>query len=63
VDDGSTDRTWELPLGLRARAREVKPVKSQGLRRFGRGVVCGLDQAQGDAVVVVMADERDDCQT
>jgi len=62
VDDGSTDRTWELLLGLKARTQEVKPVKSQGLRGFGRAVICGLDQMKGDAVVVMMADESDDCR-
>ncbi len=25
-------------------------------------MVCGLDHAQGDAVVIMMADESDDCR-
>jgi dolichol-phosphate mannosyltransferase len=62
VDDGSTDRTWELLLGLTATTQEVKPVKNEGLPGFGRAVIRGLDQIHGDAVVVMMADESDDCR-
>ena len=33
-----------------------------GLHGFGRAVICGIDAVQGDAVVVMMADESDDCR-
>ncbi|HXP63596.1 MAG TPA: glycosyltransferase family 2 protein [Dongiaceae bacterium] len=62
VDDGSADRTWELLLGLKATTPEVRPVKNEGLAGFGRAVIRGLDQMHGDAVVVMMADESDDCR-
>ena len=62
VDDGSTDRTWELLLGLKATTQEVRPVKNEGLPGFGRAVIRGLDQIKGDAVVMMMADESDDCR-
>jgi dolichol-phosphate mannosyltransferase len=59
VDDGSKDRTWEILEALRQQIPEVKP--AQNCRHgFGRAVVFGLDHAQGDAVVVMMADESDD---
>ena len=60
VDDGSTDRTWELLTELKARCPELVPVKNNGQHGFGRAIICGLDHMQGDAVVIMMADESDD---
>jgi len=37
-------------------------VRNTGRNGFGRAVVCGLDHSKGDAVVVMMADESDDCR-
>ena len=62
VDDGSTDRTWELLSNLQPKMPELVAAKNQGLHGFGRAVVCGLDKAKGDAVVIMMADESDDCR-
>lgn len=62
VDDGSTDETWDLLLEMRARFPELKPVQNVGLHGFGRAVICGLDHMSGDAVVITMADESDDCR-
>ncbi len=62
VDDGSTDGTWKLLQQLHARIPECKPVHNPGEHGFGRAVVYGFDHAQGDAVVVMMADESDDCR-
>ena len=62
VDDGSTDGTWKLLTSLRERIPQVRPVRNEGLHGFGRAVVCGLDHSQGDAVVIMMADESDDCR-
>lgn len=61
VDDGSTDRTWELLQGLTARIPELRPVRNSGPHGFGRAVIMGLDNMSGDAVVIMMADESDDC--
>ena len=61
VDDGSTDRR-ELLGEIKARLPELVPVKNEGLHGFGRAVVCGLDHMKGDAVVIMMADESDDCR-
>src|SRR5215468_6740194 len=62
VDDGSTDRTWDLITGLQPKMTELVPVRNEGLNGFGRAVVCGLDRMKGDAVVIMMADESDDCR-
>lgn len=62
VDDGSSDATWSLLLGLRDRIPQLKPVQNNGLHGFGRAVICGLDHMSGDAVVIMMADESDDCR-
>lgn len=61
VDDGSTDRTWELLQELRQSIPLLKPVQNAGLHGFGRAVIRGLDTMSGDAVVIMMADESDDC--
>lgn len=61
VDDGSSDRTWPLLLDLQSRISELRPVQNLGRHGFGRAIIYGLDQMQGDAVVIMMADESDDC--
>lgn len=62
VDDGSTDRTWELLADLQKHVPTLRPVRNDGLNGFGRAVVRGLDRMSGDAVVIMMADESDDCR-
>jgi dolichol-phosphate mannosyltransferase len=62
VDDGSTDATWEVLQTLSATMPELRPVKNGGPYGFGRAVICGIDVAKGDGVVVMMADESDDCR-
>jgi dolichol-phosphate mannosyltransferase len=62
VDDGSSDNTWLLLQGLRQSVPELKPVQNNGQHGFGRAIICGLDNMTGDAVVIMMADESDDCR-
>ena len=62
VDDGSTDNTWPLLQELQTRVPPLRPVQNQGPQGFGRAIICGLDAMQGDAVVIMMADESDDCR-
>jgi len=62
VDDGSTDRTWDILQELRTRISEVRPIRNEGTHGFGRAVLQGLDEMTGDAVVIMMADESDDCR-
>jgi dolichol-phosphate mannosyltransferase len=61
VDDGSRDGTWDLLARLRTRLPELNAVKNEGPHGFGRAILCGLDHVKGDAVVIMMADESDDC--
>lgn len=43
--------------------REVlRPIQNKDLHGFGRAVTKGLDAMRGDAVVIMMADESDDCR-
>ncbi len=62
VDDGSTDKTWSILTELAARVSELRPVQSTSDHGFGRAVLCGLDYMKGDAAVIMMADESDDCR-
>jgi dolichol-phosphate mannosyltransferase len=62
VDDSSQDRTWEILQKLSTTIRELRPVQNLGLHGFGRAVTCGFNAVQGDAVVLMMADESDDCR-
>ena len=62
VDDGSTDGTWEVLSKAAAEIPEVRPVMNRGLNGFGRAIQLGLSQMRGDAVVIMMADESDDCR-
>lgn len=61
VDDGSTDRTWELLIALKEKVPTLAPVKNTGPHGYGRAVIGGLNAMKGDAVVIMMADESDDC--
>ena len=62
VDDGSADRTWEILEELRTRIPNLIPTQNPGPHGFGRAVACGLGAMNGDAVVIMMADESDDCR-
>jgi dolichol-phosphate mannosyltransferase len=62
VDDGSTDATWSLLQEIHARIPECRPIQNCGNHGFGLAVTYGFSQAAGDAVVVMMADESDDCR-
>ena len=62
VDDGSSDETWQILAELQTRLKELTPVKNKGPHGFGRAIIHGIDHAQGDAVVIMMADESDDCR-
>ncbi len=62
ADDGSTDRTWDLLEDRKSRITELRPCRNDGGPGFGRAVVRGLNCMQGDGVVIMMADESDDCR-
>jgi dolichol-phosphate mannosyltransferase len=62
VDDGSTDSTWQLLEEIQSCMAECKPVRNSGENGFGRAITYGFDHVAGDAVVIMMADESDDCR-
>lgn len=62
VDDGSTDHTWDRLTELRQRIPSLRPIQNPDPSGFGRAIVSGLDQMRGDGVVIMMADESDDCR-
>jgi dolichol-phosphate mannosyltransferase len=62
LDDGSTDGTWEVLQRTMMNVPTLRPVQNQGPHGFGNAVILGFDHMQGDAVVVMMADESDDCR-
>ncbi|MEU6271946.1 glycosyltransferase family 2 protein [Streptomyces populi] len=59
VDDGSTDRTWEVLQELAAHDSRLHLVRFS--RNFGHqcGLLAGLREAVGDAVVMIDADLQD----
>jgi len=62
VDDGSTDSTWQKLMELAERLPNVRPLRNSDGHGFGRAVAFGLRNMSGDAVVIMMADESDDCR-
>ena len=62
VEDGSTDGTWKVLQEAKERIPTLAPVQNPAPYGFGRAIVHGLEHSKGDAVVVMMADESDDCR-
>jgi len=62
IDDGSTDKTWELLSQLQPKLPQLVTISNKAAHGFGRAVSCGLERMKGDAVVIMMADESDDCR-
>ena len=62
VDDGSTDGTWPILQKLKEGIPQLCPLQNHAQPGFGRAVICGLNHMKGDAVVIMMADESDDCR-
>jgi dolichol-phosphate mannosyltransferase len=62
VDDGSTDSTWTVLCELSSRVPTLRPVQNNGDHGFGRAIIRGIDHSRGDGVVIMMADESDDCR-
>lgn len=62
VDDGSTDGTWQILDELQKKIPQLASIQNPGPHGFGRAIVRGLDAMTGDAVVIMMADESDDCR-
>jgi dolichol-phosphate mannosyltransferase len=63
VDDGSTDRSWEIILDLCRMDAKFSAVRLS--RNFGShvAITAGMDRAQGDAIVVLACDLQDPVDT
>lgn len=59
VDDGSTDNSYKLISQLAQKDPRVKPIKLS--RNFGHqpAITCGIEYAQGDAVIILDSDLQD----
>jgi glycosyltransferase involved in cell wall biosynthesis len=59
VDDGSTDRSWDVILGLRQANVNIKGVRFQ--RNYGKSAALneGFKASQGDIVITMDADMQD----
>ena len=62
VDDGSTDTTWAVLESVRPLVPTLRPERNEGAHGFGCAIIYGLNVMSGDAAVVMMADESDDCR-
>ena len=62
VDDGSSDETWAILENLSKEMPQLNPVQNNEEHGFGRAILYGIEKCQGDCVVVMMADESDDCR-
>lgn len=59
VDDGSTDRSWEIIEELKKNSPNVRGIKFR--RNYGKspGLNCGFERAEGDVVITMDADLQD----
>lgn len=59
VDDGSTDRSWDIICDLRKKSEHVKAIRFR--RNYGKSPAlhCAFRKAQGDVVITMDADMQD----
>jgi glycosyltransferase involved in cell wall biosynthesis len=59
VNDGSTDRSWEVIEELKTKSPHVRGIKFR--RNYGKSpaLFCGFKEAQGDVVITMDADLQD----
>jgi glycosyltransferase involved in cell wall biosynthesis len=59
IDDGSTDKSWEIIQGLKTKYPEIKGMMFR--RNYGKSaaIYCGFEAAQGDVVITMDADLQD----
>jgi dolichol-phosphate mannosyltransferase len=62
VDDGSKDKTWQILQQTSQDVPQLRAIQNTGQHGFGRAIIHGLAAVKGDAVVIMMADESDDCR-
>lgn len=60
VDDGSTDRTWEILEGIVRQNPRIRAIKLSRNRGHQNALLAGLMTATGDVIVSLDADMQDD---
>ena len=60
IDDGSTDRSFEILSGLREQNQKIKVIQFR--RNFGQtaGLAAGFDHASGDVIITMDSDRQND---
>lgn len=61
VDDASGDATWTKVFDLSKTISELRAFKNPSSPGFGTAIIHGFEMMKGDAVVIMMADDSDDC--
>lgn len=59
VNDGSTDRSWQVIEELAAQSDNVKGIKFRRNHGKSPALFCGFEKAQGDVVITMDADLQD----
>lgn len=59
VNDGSTDKSWEVVEALQKRSENVRGIKSRHNYGKSPALYCGFRAAQGDVVITMDADLQD----
>ena len=59
INDGSTDKSWEVITALSDNNKEIKAIKFR--RNYGKSpaLYCGFNEAEGDVVITMDADLQD----
>ncbi|MEC5398004.1 glycosyltransferase family 2 protein [Uliginosibacterium sp. H1] len=60
VDDGSRDKTWSMIEDLSRQQRRIRGLKLSRNRGHQNALLCGLMNAEGDALISADADLQDD---
>jgi len=60
IDDGSTDKTWQVITKLRAKHSQVRGIRFR--RNFGKsaGLMAGFEAANGEIIITMDGDLQDD---
>lgn len=62
VDDGSRDNTSHVLSVIKPLVPTLRVFQNPGPHGFAHAVIYGLDRMSGDATIIMMADESDDCR-
>tara|TARA_B100000902_G_scaffold391236_1_gene441558 strand:- start:498 stop:1232 length:735 start_codon:yes stop_codon:yes gene_type:complete len=59
IDDGSTDNTHEVVVSMIKKYPSIRYIRNNERNGFGRAIRLGLDEYNGDALAIMMADRSD----